>query len=145
MTKWPLTWLGCNWVVVNYLHTYLSDLPSSSAKEEQKPGWMDGWITTILILKYTCQQVLDVSTRILIQKQFTYDIYIYSSTISWWVRQQGCYILLCIPNAMIKDFKLETLICLHSLITKTLNPLTPNTPHIFSHFFNELSKFLQQR
>jgi hypothetical protein len=38
---------------------------------------MDGWITTILILKYTCQQVLDVSTRILIQKQFTYDIYIY--------------------------------------------------------------------
>jgi hypothetical protein len=43
------------------LHTYLNN----------------NLITTILILKYTCQQVSDVSTRILIQKQFTYDIYIY--------------------------------------------------------------------
>jgi hypothetical protein len=40
----------------------------SSAMEEQKPGWMNGWIITILILKSTCQEVLDVSTRILIQK-----------------------------------------------------------------------------
>jgi hypothetical protein len=60
------------------------------------------------------------------------------------VRQLGLYktsLYFKGKDAMIKDFKLENLICFNSSIIKKLNPLTPNTPYFPPHSSIELSNF----